>query len=355
MPRRRERGRRTSRRLETWLTNYADLLERSAGTRARDIPGAGAAGGTGFGLLCLAPRMRSFELVPGIDAVMQETGFDDRLAAADLVITGEGRIDDQTAFGKTALGVARRAAAADVPCLAIGGGVTPEGVAALADAGTLAVPVAGPAHVARGRDEPGGLARGCRGREAGPADRTRDGRGGAALDPRGRHERAPLVSPGAPERPRLAKAAGRPAGKPAGRAKPAGPGRKPRRPPAPAPPAQARSGRSRPPVGGPARDRAAGPRRVRPGSPGRGRRAGPSGQRRLDPTSELVLTILSANSADTNAEAAFAALRAAYPSAPVPAERLDRAEAVRRLGRPRPAGPAPAGLGGRGGGARSPS
>ena len=127
--------------LETWLTHYADLLEEAAGTRARDIPGAGAAGGTSFGLLCLGSRMRSFELVPGIDVVMQETGFDERLATADLVITGEGRIDEQTAYGKTALGVARRAAAADVPCLAVGGGVTPEGAAALAEVGTLAVPV----------------------------------------------------------------------------------------------------------------------------------------------------------------------------------------------------------------------
>jgi glycerate 2-kinase len=127
--------------LDVWLTHYADLLEAAAGTRARDIPGAGAAGGTSFGLLCLAPRMRSFEMIPGIDVVMEETGFDARLAMADLVITGEGRIDEQTAFGKTALGVARRAAAADVPCLAIGGGVTPEGAAVLAAVGTLAVPV----------------------------------------------------------------------------------------------------------------------------------------------------------------------------------------------------------------------
>ena len=127
--------------LETWLEHYADLLETAAGTRARNIPGAGAAGGTSFGLLCLAPRMRSFELVPGIDVVMEETGFDDRLATADLVITGEGRIDEQTAYGKTALGVARRAAAAGVPCLAVGGGVTPEGLAALATVGALAVPV----------------------------------------------------------------------------------------------------------------------------------------------------------------------------------------------------------------------
>jgi glycerate kinase len=127
--------------LEAWLAHFADLLERAAGTHARDIPGAGAAGGTSFGLLCLATRMKSFGLVPGIDVVMRETGFDERLASADLVITGEGRIDEQTAYGKTALGVARRAAAADVPCLALGGSVTPEGEAALAAAGTLAVPV----------------------------------------------------------------------------------------------------------------------------------------------------------------------------------------------------------------------
>jgi glycerate kinase len=127
--------------LEAWLTHYADLLEAAAGTRARDIPGAGAAGGTSFGLLCLAPRMRSFELIPGVDVVMQETGFGERLATTDLVITGEGRIDEQTQYGKTALGVARRAAEADVPCLAVGGGVTPEGLATLAALGTLAVPV----------------------------------------------------------------------------------------------------------------------------------------------------------------------------------------------------------------------
>jgi glycerate kinase len=128
-------------KLEAWLTRYADLLEEASGTRARNTPGAGAAGGTSFGLMCLAPRMRSFELVPGIEVVMHETGFDGNLGDADLVVTGEGRIDAQTAFGKTALGVARRAAAAGVPCLAIGGGVTPEGIAALAGARALAVPM----------------------------------------------------------------------------------------------------------------------------------------------------------------------------------------------------------------------
>ncbi len=127
--------------LEMWLTHFADLLEKACGTRARNVPGAGAAGGTSFGLLCVAPRMRSFELVPGIDVVMEETGFAGRLIGADLVVTGEGRIDDQTAYGKTALGVARRAAAAGVPCLALGGGITPEGVAALAAVGAVAVPM----------------------------------------------------------------------------------------------------------------------------------------------------------------------------------------------------------------------
>ncbi|MGD0861994.1 MAG: glycerate kinase [Candidatus Limnocylindrales bacterium] len=127
--------------LEAWLTRFADLLEAASGVRARDLPGAGAAGGTSFGLMCLAKRLRSFELIPGVELVMQETGFDERLAGADLVITGEGQIDAQTAFGKTALGVARRAAAAGIPCLAVGGAVTPEGVATLAAQGCVAVPV----------------------------------------------------------------------------------------------------------------------------------------------------------------------------------------------------------------------
>jgi glycerate kinase len=57
------------------------------------------------------------------------------------VITGEGRIDAQTAFGKTALGVARRAHAAGVPCIAVGGGVEPEGIEALGSVGSVVVPV----------------------------------------------------------------------------------------------------------------------------------------------------------------------------------------------------------------------
>ena len=88
-------------------------------------------------------RFSSFALEPGRrPGHGGEADFDAKLARADLVITGEGRIDAQTAFGKTALGVARRAQAAGVPCIAVGGGVEPEGIDALAAVGAVAVPVA---------------------------------------------------------------------------------------------------------------------------------------------------------------------------------------------------------------------
>ena len=126
--------------LERLLGGWADGLEAATGRRERETPGAGAAGGVGFGLLCLQDRFASFALRPGVDLVMEATGFDDKLAKADLVITGEGRIDAQTAFGKTALGVALRAHARGVPCIAVGGGVTPEGSEALSGL-AVAVPV----------------------------------------------------------------------------------------------------------------------------------------------------------------------------------------------------------------------
>jgi glycerate kinase len=72
---------------------------------------------------------------------MDATDFPARLARADMVITGEGRIDAQTGFGKTALGVAKRAAAGGVPCIAVGGGVEEAGIMALAALGAVAVPV----------------------------------------------------------------------------------------------------------------------------------------------------------------------------------------------------------------------
>jgi glycerate kinase len=127
--------------LEAALSGWADHLEAAAGRHERDTPGAGAAGGTGFGLLCIGDRFRSLELVPGVDLLAEAAGLDRALATADLVITGEGRIDAQTAFGKTALGVARRARAAGVRCVAIGGSVEPDGAAAMAAVGATTAAV----------------------------------------------------------------------------------------------------------------------------------------------------------------------------------------------------------------------
>ena len=127
--------------LDARLGRFADALEAATGRRERETPGSGAAGGTGFALLSLTDRFASVDLVPGVELVMDETDLAGRLATADVVITGEGRIDEQTAYGKTALGVARRAAEAGIPCIAVGGGVTREGVAALAPLGAVAVPV----------------------------------------------------------------------------------------------------------------------------------------------------------------------------------------------------------------------
>jgi glycerate kinase len=72
---------------------------------------------------------------------MDETGLREKLRTADLVLTGEGRIDAQTAFGKTALGVATLARAAGVRCIAVAGGVEPAGEAVLWELGTITVSV----------------------------------------------------------------------------------------------------------------------------------------------------------------------------------------------------------------------
>ncbi|MEW6244309.1 MAG: glycerate kinase [Bacillota bacterium] len=109
-------------RLDEALTNYAMVLERLLGRDVSCVPGSGAAGGLGAGLLAF---LRA-ELVSGVELVLDKVRFDDALEAASLVITGEGKIDGQTMYGKVPLGVARRAARANVPVIAIGGAVTPE-------------------------------------------------------------------------------------------------------------------------------------------------------------------------------------------------------------------------------------
>jgi glycerate kinase len=86
-----------------------------------ELPGAGAAGGLGAALAALGA-----ELVPGAATVLDLLGFDERLAGFDLVVTGEGAVDDTTAEGKAPGEVARRAAAAGVRCVVFGGRVLTE-------------------------------------------------------------------------------------------------------------------------------------------------------------------------------------------------------------------------------------
>lgn len=127
--------------LDARLACWADGLDAATRKYERETPGAGAAGGTAFGLLSVRTWFRSLELMPGVDLVADETGLRELLAGADLVITGEGRIDAQTAFGKTAMGVARLARDVGVRCVAVGGGIEPEGVAVLEPLGVTVVPI----------------------------------------------------------------------------------------------------------------------------------------------------------------------------------------------------------------------
>ena len=107
-------------RLEHGMENYARVLERTFG-EGFDVPGAGAAGGMGAG--CLAFLGAHAE--PGVERVLSLVGFDRLLQDADLVVTGEGRLDAQTARGKVVAGVAAACARAGVPCVAVVGSVEP--------------------------------------------------------------------------------------------------------------------------------------------------------------------------------------------------------------------------------------
>ncbi|MGH8119497.1 MAG: glycerate kinase family protein [Gammaproteobacteria bacterium] len=104
-------------KLDANLKHFADLIQRDLKKRVRDLPGAGAAGGLGAGLAAFTGA----KMKRGIDLVVNITGLGRHIRGADLVITGEGRVDFQTAFGKTPAGVARAAKKFGVPCIAIGG------------------------------------------------------------------------------------------------------------------------------------------------------------------------------------------------------------------------------------------
>lgn len=105
------------------LERLAQVYERDFGVDVRGIPGSGAAGGLAGGLAALGAS-----LVPGFDLVADEIELAARIGAADLVVTGEGRLDSETFSGKAAGGVVALAAAAGVPVLVVAGEVDPAAV-----------------------------------------------------------------------------------------------------------------------------------------------------------------------------------------------------------------------------------
>ena len=103
--------------LDANLRHFAAIIARDVGLAVADVPGAGAGGGIAAAMLAfLNGRLR-----PGSEIVADAVGLDAQVAVADLVITGEGRIDSQTVNGKTPIGVARVAARHNKPVIAIGG------------------------------------------------------------------------------------------------------------------------------------------------------------------------------------------------------------------------------------------
>ena len=104
-------------RLEAGMINYRDILRKQFRIDPDSIPGAGAAGGLGAALLVfLGGKMKS-----GIDSVLDLIGFDSRLEGVDLVVTGEGRTDWQSCFGKVMQGVGERAAKKGIPAVGLCG------------------------------------------------------------------------------------------------------------------------------------------------------------------------------------------------------------------------------------------
>lgn len=105
--------------LEEGMKHYACILREQMGTDVEQMPGAGAAGGLGA---ALAAFLRA-KIEPGIESVLDMIGFDEAVQRADLVITGEGRLDWQSCYGKVISGVGERAKKYGVPAIAVVGGM----------------------------------------------------------------------------------------------------------------------------------------------------------------------------------------------------------------------------------------
>ena len=108
------------RRLESGLSRFAGIIRRDLGADVRSIPGGGAAGGLGAGLVAFCgARIES-----GFDLVAELTGLERVISAADLVMTGEGHLDEQSLRGKAPVGVARLARRNGVPAVCVAGGLS---------------------------------------------------------------------------------------------------------------------------------------------------------------------------------------------------------------------------------------
>jgi glycerate kinase len=105
--------------LDAALAHYAEIATRATGRNVADVPGAGAAGGLGAGLLFFTGA----QLKPGVEIVLNAINFDAMACSADIVMTGEGNTDFQTAFGKAPVGVAQTAKRHGKPVICLAGGL----------------------------------------------------------------------------------------------------------------------------------------------------------------------------------------------------------------------------------------
>ena len=110
--------------LDEAMSNYADVCAEKLGKDMRDVSGAGAAGGLGFAFISFLGS----KLVPGIELIMEATGLETEMKDGDIAITGEGRLDLQTAMGKAPVGVAKLAKKYGLMTMAFAGSVTKEAV-----------------------------------------------------------------------------------------------------------------------------------------------------------------------------------------------------------------------------------
>ena len=116
-------------KLDAALSHFADVSEKALGVDNRNMPGAGAAGGLGFAFASYLGG----DLRPGVDIVLDAVLPEKELSEADIVVTGEGRFDGQTAMGKAPAGIARRAKAGGCMVLALAGSIEQQGVRKVQD------------------------------------------------------------------------------------------------------------------------------------------------------------------------------------------------------------------------------